>query len=863
MDNGGHSRPSQPGRDIKRSITAAARRVLPGPVRRRLRQAVGRYRVKRGAIGSEERRRATQNAQLARDISAISRAVWIGFTTDGLADLERIRRAGGEPGSAVARACETLARWYATNGQYELALDRLIHARVLNGADHKERLLVLEHHALTKLGLTDEADQLYERYGHESPDLRLMQANLWLRRAELGEVSRELADAERLRLIDWTFEQNGVRPISALVTPGWLNFTSLGADLTVSTVPLHPDSNAAAPLVSVIVPAYNAAQTLAASVNSMRAQIHRNLEIVIVDDCSTDDTYDVATALAAQDPRVKVIRHDENLGAYGARNTGLEKAAGELVTVHDADDWSHPQLIERQVAVLADTGAAGSFSRLARVSPDFEFLLRPYRPMLEPIHWNYTSLLVPTETIREFGGWDRVRAHADSDLIERLREYFGRDSLVETDISVPLSFFLVTGSNLTEASSTSLRSVDFGARREYSEQARFWRRRTFDREEIPTYRAHNRSDSASPFYCPSALSTLREKTNRTYDLVLGSDLALQGGTRNCNLAYLKCAQELGLRVGVFNTPRYRKRRSGAIDDVYRELFQSGEIDLLTPEDDVEAKALLLHHPPVLQHAFDGYPRVKSRSHYMLVNQLPWQMKDYTDVQYSADAIRENYGRAFGSEPLWIPITPRVRTYLSRAVDVDAMYDEDWYPIVPWPISAPRRSLDASSVRPVIGRHSRDHFTKWPESPDVLRKCYFANRDYDVRLLGGARAAEQVLGYRPDNWHVYEFDSLPVLQFLGGVDVFLHFHHSMYIEEFGRNIAEAMATGVPCVLPEEYRETFGDAAVYARPDEIEDAVMDMWSDSGRYGEYAERGADFVRCHSAVEVGVGRLERLLSA
>jgi glycosyltransferase involved in cell wall biosynthesis len=735
-----------------------------------------------------------------------------------------------------------------------------LQARILNGERHPERIVVLEHHVLTKLGLADDADLLFERYGEHSPDLHLMQANLSLHRAERGDITREEADAQRLALVDWTFEQHGLIPISQLVTSRPLTFSSISADKLGGETSVT-DAQRTQPTVSIVVPAYNAESTLATSVNSLRAQTVRNIEILIVDDGSTDNTYANAKALASEDDRIRVIQHAENLGAYGARNTGLAHATGEFFTVHDADDWSHPQLLERQLQALSEPEIVGSCSRLVRVTPDLEFVLRPYRPMLEPIHWNYTSLLVKTETLRAFGGWDRVRAHADSDLFARLREYFGDDCIVEVDTAVPLSLFMVSGDNLTEARATSLRSVDFGARREYSEQAQFWRRTTFQPGEIPTYADRARRSSAAPFYCPRSLAPDRDRISHTFDLVLGSDLGLIGGTRNCNIAYLKCAKELGLRVGIFNMPRYRMRRSGWIDDAYRELLQAGDVELITPEDDVKANVLLVHHPPVLRKLFDRYPRIKAKAHYLLVNQLPWQMKDYTDIQYSADVVRGHFHRAFDAEALWIPITPRVRTYLTRAVEADLMYDEDWYPIVPWQIAPTSRLNSPTRPVPVVGRHSRDHFTKWPEAPEVLKKCYLADTQHEVRLLGGAKAAEKILGYRPRNWQVLPFDSIAVKEFLRRVDVFLHFHHSMYLEEFGRNVAEAMADGVPCVLPSEYSETFLDAAIYAEPDTLEDVIGQLWSDPQRYRDYSERGEEFVRQHSGMDAGMRRVTRLL--
>ncbi|PZF81761.1 glycosyltransferase family 2 protein [Jiangella anatolica] len=845
--------------DRKQSLKIVAKQVLPRRVRRQLRRAAARMQPEKAAERREaKRRQAKHDRVLDRKVSSLSRALWMGFTQDALAELESLRRGEDAHRPPIARAAETLARWYATQGQDELALERLIHARAINGLSQSERLRVFEHHLLTRLGRLDEADQLFQKWGEESPDLRLVQANLLLRRADDGELAPDEAGRERLALIDWIFDRHGLTPVSTLLQdPTNLAYAGL------RTEPAPVEGEPEPPVVSIVVPAYNAETTLTNSVDSLRAQTLRAVEILIVDDSSSDNTYAVAKTLAAADPRVKVFQHPQNLGAYAARNTGLAHATGEYFTVHDADDWSHPQLLERQLEALrTQADAVGSFSRLARVSPRLEFLLRTYRPMLEPIHWNYMSLLCRTQVYRDLGGWDTVRAHADSEFIERLRAHHGADVLVEVDTTVPLSFCLVTGDNITENKATGMRSIDFGSRREYMEQARFWRSRTFAEGELPSLAGHRRTGLKDPFFSTRPMLSGADAAGQAYDVVIGSDLALLGGTRRCNLAYIDCARKLGLRVGLFNAPRYRTRGFGSVDAAYRELLELDGVDLLTPEDDVTAKALLLHHPPVLRRTFDGYPTIDAEHRFLLVNQLPWQMKNYTDVQYDTSAIHQRFTDAFGGEPNWISISPRVRRYLDGELAPGVLLDEDWFPIVSWAGPSPRTRTVGTAPTPVVGRQSRDHATKWPEDAGTLAQAYLAGTQYKVQLLGGTAAAEAVLGHRPENWVVHPFDSLSVTEFLDGIDIFVHFHHSNYIEEFGRNIAEAMAVGVPCVLPPEYAEIFGDAAVYAEPADVERTVAELWADGERYADYSRRGAAFVAENCGSEVGMRRISSLLA-
>ncbi len=106
-------------------------------------------------------------------------------------------------------------------------------------------------------------------------------------------------------------------------------------------------------LVTVIVPAWNSETTLAATLRSAAHQTHRNLEILIVDDGSTDGTADVARQFCVEEPRARVISKD-NGGPASARNAGIDEASGTWIAPLDSDDLWHPEKIERQLRTFAN-----------------------------------------------------------------------------------------------------------------------------------------------------------------------------------------------------------------------------------------------------------------------------------------------------------------------------------------------------------------------------------------------------------------------------------------------------------------------------------------------------------------------------
>ncbi len=111
-------------------------------------------------------------------------------------------------------------------------------------------------------------------------------------------------------------------------------------------------------LVSVVMPAHDVAPYLEASVSSVLAQTHTQLEVIVVDDASSDATAAIAARLAARDARVRVIRFRTNVGAARARNAGIETALGRYIAFLDSDDLWLPDKTARQLQAFRETGAA-------------------------------------------------------------------------------------------------------------------------------------------------------------------------------------------------------------------------------------------------------------------------------------------------------------------------------------------------------------------------------------------------------------------------------------------------------------------------------------------------------------------------
>ena len=110
-------------------------------------------------------------------------------------------------------------------------------------------------------------------------------------------------------------------------------------------------------LVSVLMSVYNGAPTLEKAAASVLAQTYRNLELILCDDASTDDTWRIMQRIAAQDARVTVFQNKTNRGLGASLNGCLLRAGGEYIARQDADDVSDPDRIERTMDFLLSSGA--------------------------------------------------------------------------------------------------------------------------------------------------------------------------------------------------------------------------------------------------------------------------------------------------------------------------------------------------------------------------------------------------------------------------------------------------------------------------------------------------------------------------
>ncbi len=210
--------------------------------------------------------------------------------------------------------------------------------------------------------------------------------------------------------------------------------------------------------VSVVMPAYNAVSTLRESIDSVLMQTYRDIELLVIDDCSCDNTWALIEEAAAQDARIVPIRMASNGGVAAARNAGIEAATGRYVAFLDSDDRWLPDKLIQQVTWMKESGAKICYSAYRRVNQNGEILSTVPAPeriaYSDQIRRNYIGNLTGIYD-RELGDVT-VQAVGHEDYVLWLELIRRAGSAHRVPSAEPLADYLVRGGSL---SSNKLRSA--------------------------------------------------------------------------------------------------------------------------------------------------------------------------------------------------------------------------------------------------------------------------------------------------------------------------------------------------------------------------------------------------------------------
>ncbi len=614
------------------------------------------------------------------------------------------------------------------------------------------------------------------------------------------------------------------------------------------------------PLVTVIMPVYNGAATLRMAAKSILAQSWRPLELIIVDDASTDSTPEIGRELARRDMRVKFMRNEGNVGPYVSRNVGVRASCGQFLTCHDADDWAHPQRIELHVQAMLRERLKASMTRMLRMNAEGEF--SPALPRQNNVDDGFlrlsmVSCMFDAKFFKErLGHWDSVRFAADSELIWRANHLLGGQ----------LPLLRQLGMLCLDSTGSLTRSTKHGAgsqtRLRYSTSFKLWHTSLDpddpDAASVPFNHQPRRFEAPQVMLAnPDVVA--RIERGKTVDVCIVTNLTYPGGNASSTLDEVRQCLNAGLTVQVLHCARRKggKRVVGPFAGRFSDVGHLCEEPLANAKS-YQCEVLIIRNPTVI--TAEDLPRaladVRAKTVVFVVNNS--LLRPTGEPICTEDELLHSIQRLPFPDKRVFPLGPAIRHELlhSSLADKLPIAPFDWSPTFDV-AQFPRKPPTRIGTRIRIGRHGRDGREKWLKRPEDLRAVYPDSPTTAVRILGGADNAQGILGSIPPNWEVLPFGSVHPSEFLAGLDVFVYFPDEKLNEAFGRTVIEAILVGLPCVLPLRMERTFRDLAIYCEPQGVPAALERLRDSFEECTEFVETARECAVARYATESFLGRL------
>jgi glycosyltransferase involved in cell wall biosynthesis len=535
-----------------------------------------------------------------------------GYDDVGLRDLLQLTYGPDTPSDHRRRALSELLSWAHTSNDLELMHMASSHMEAYRISPDRyspsDRELVLRLEGVRQIESPQSSSvflALLDAHRRSSEDSLLAAANL-AAHLKLNSVP-DLGANLQLAWINAALALKELEPVFLNPALGSTPFDQLDCTLEEPIEVLSPL------MVTVIVPAFNSEAWLPTAMRGLLAQSWRNLEIIIVDDCSTDATLAVARKIAKQDQRVTVLENLKNQGAYASRNKALEVAKGHYVTVHDADDWSHPRKIERQLLAFdSNMKMVANMSRSVRIDPSsLKFFAQYGREILRQ---NSSSLMFKRNPVlTELGFWDEVKFGADTEYHHRINAKYGMGSAPTINEGL-LSFTRFHSESLTGGGKNSTLRGIIGARRDYVRKFTDWHEQMkFTDRGLYLERATTKR----PFVIPTSSSS--SKAGEVYDLILVANLAPQSEWLDVVYRKLKALAKSGQKIAVVHLPSV-DRPNAQPSEKLEVLLSKSVVTRLDREHSARAISIVFHID-TLRERNELMPKLRAQSATIVLTDL--------------------------------------------------------------------------------------------------------------------------------------------------------------------------------------------------------------------------------------------------
>ncbi|NJM82352.1 MAG: hypothetical protein HC844_07535 [Tabrizicola sp.] len=303
-----------------------------------------------------------------------------------------------------------------------------------------------------------------------------------------------------------------------------------------------------------------------------------------------------------------------------------------------------------------------------------------------------------------------------------------------------------------------------------------------------------------------------------HQIVIMADPRFPGGSSRALAAEARALSNAGIAAGFCPMLGPELRQPHGVHPAVQEFLDDGTLTIIDPREVATARVVIAHHPTMFLN-LPHEPFGLSPETLILVLHHP--LRDGFGVaQYDLARVIANASELLGCRVTLAPVSPVVRSQLQHQVFDADLLPEDWVNLLDfaaWPI---RKAPGQRAGEVIIGRHSRPQSSKFPDTREEATLVYPTAPGFRVRMLGFP--ADLCDRYRPipGNWELLDFGAEEVSAFLRGLDYYVYFHGDVWVEAFGYAILEAIATGVPVILPPRFAPVFGEAALYSTPEGVQ-------------------------------------------
>ncbi|TRY30775.1 glycosyltransferase family A protein [Aliiglaciecola sp. M165] len=540
--------------------------------------------------GIHEGREPSKNVHLDPKVSKqwqirrrLSAHLWGGLSQHALKKLNEIVENHGVKSSERWLAAWHIARWWYFHGDFEKAMSM---------ADTMDRVypnnqLIIESVYLKAFchfytGYPDKASRILKKYLKINP--KSVDALFALSNAYIDD------DAKRLALINQALNAYNLSSIEK---------KNERLPLSISNLCCSTEKRISSETkVSVIIPAFNAEERIKVVLESLINQTWRNIEVIVVDDCSTDSTFEICQHFQSLDGRIVAVRQNENKGAYAARNLALEICTGELITTHDSDDWSHPQKLETQVKFFeANPQKMGMCLHWIRANENM-FFTQNWRPNDSLTHWSHSSFMFRKKVYEDLGGWNDVRVGGDTEFIWRMKSFYGDDSYQLSDQKIPFAFALDDDASLTRNKVTHVKTVYFGLRHIYRAACKWTH---------ADYAASNKDFKELVYPSFPQKMTRNNVDTMLADVLLVSDFSDEEMSHHL-FEFVDNLAKNRFKVAMFHWPDFNKKPSQLHASYFKALLNDTTFPVVAGEK-VKTSLVITANHKLLEFPVDSFPEV--------------------------------------------------------------------------------------------------------------------------------------------------------------------------------------------------------------------------------------------------------------